>query len=109
MPPSAAWTGLRSALKPAPAGAAGAAAEAAQPLDQQTETAQQTFIEAMDDDFNSSGGLAALFELVRAVNTARDAGATDAQLKPAQDTLQDADRRAGPAPGRKESLRRRCG
>ena len=41
----------------------------------------------MDDDFNSSGGLAALFELVRAVNTARDAGATDAQLKPAQDTL----------------------
>ncbi len=41
----------------------------------------------MDDDFNSSGGLAALFELVRAVNTARDAGATDAQLKPAQETL----------------------
>ena len=41
----------------------------------------------MDDDFNSSGGLAALFELVRTVNTARDAGATDAELKPAQDTL----------------------
>jgi cysteinyl-tRNA synthetase len=56
-------------------------------LDKQTETTQQTFIEAMDDDFNSSGGLAALFELVRTVNTARDAGATDAELKPAQDTL----------------------
>ncbi len=41
----------------------------------------------MDDDFNSSGGLAGLFELVRLVNTARDAGATDAELKPAQDTL----------------------
>ena len=41
----------------------------------------------MDDDFNSSGGLAALFELVRAVNTARSAGATDAQLQPAQETL----------------------
>jgi cysteinyl-tRNA synthetase len=41
----------------------------------------------MDDDFNSSGGLAALFELVRSINTARDAGATNAQLKPAQDTL----------------------
>jgi cysteinyl-tRNA synthetase len=41
----------------------------------------------MDDDFNSCGALAALFELVRAVNTARDLGATDAQLKSAQDTL----------------------
>jgi cysteinyl-tRNA synthetase len=28
----------------------------------------------MDDDFNTSGALAALFELVRAINTARDAG-----------------------------------
>jgi cysteinyl-tRNA synthetase len=78
---------LRSALKAAPAGAPGASAQASAALDQQTETAQQTFVEAMDDDLNSSGGLAALFELVRAVNTARDAGATDAQLKPAQDTL----------------------
>ena len=78
---------LRSALKPAPAGAVGAAAELRNTLDQQTEATQQTFVEAMDDDFNSSGGLAALFELVRAVNTARDAGATDAQLKPAQDTI----------------------
>jgi cysteinyl-tRNA synthetase len=41
----------------------------------------------MDDDFNSSGGLAALFELVRTVNTSRDAGAADTELKPAQDTL----------------------
>ncbi len=78
---------LRSALKPAPAGAPGASADMRATLDKQTETTQQTFIEAMDDDFNSSGGLAALFELVRTVNTARDAGATDAELKPAQDTL----------------------
>jgi cysteinyl-tRNA synthetase len=78
---------LRSALKPAPASATGAPADMCVSLDKQTETAQQTFIEAMDDDFNSSGGLAGLFDLVRAVNTARDAGATDAQLKPAQDTL----------------------
>ena len=78
---------LRSALKPAPAGASGASADVRAALDKQTETTQQTFIEAMDDDFNSSGGLAALFELVRTVNTARDAGATDAELKPAQDTL----------------------
>ena len=78
---------LRSALKPAPAGAPGASADVRAALDKQTETTQQTFIEAMDDDFNSSGGLAALFELVRTVNTARDAGAIDAELKPAQDTL----------------------
>jgi cysteinyl-tRNA synthetase len=78
---------LRSGLKPAAAGATGASAELRAPLDQQTETAQQTFVEAMDDDFNSSSGLAALFELVRAVNTARDAGATDTQLESAQDTL----------------------
>jgi cysteinyl-tRNA synthetase len=78
---------LRSGLKPAPAGAPGASAEVQALLDKQTETAQQTFMEAMDDDFNTSGGLAALFELVRTVNSARDAGATDAQLKPAQETL----------------------
>ncbi|MGD0751757.1 MAG: cysteine--tRNA ligase [Anaerolineales bacterium] len=78
---------LRSALKPAPVAAPGAPAEALAVLDQQTGTTRQTFIEAMDDDFNSSGGLAALFELVRAVNTARSVGATEAQLKPAQETL----------------------
>jgi cysteinyl-tRNA synthetase len=78
---------LRSALKPAPAGATGASAEARLALDQQTEVTRQAFVEAMDDDFNSCAGLAALFELVRAVNTARDAGATDAQLQPAQETL----------------------
>jgi cysteinyl-tRNA synthetase len=78
---------LRSALKPAPAGAQGAAVEALAALDKQTETTQQTFVEQMDDDFNSCGGLATLFELVRTVNTARDAGATDKQLKSAQVTL----------------------
>ncbi len=78
---------LRSALKPAPAGAPGASSEIRAMLDKVTETTQQTFIEAMDDDFNSSGGLAALFELVRTVNTARDSGVNDSDLKPAQDTL----------------------
>jgi cysteinyl-tRNA synthetase len=41
----------------------------------------------MDDDFNSAGALAALFELVHTVNTARDAGAADTELKHAQETL----------------------
>ncbi len=78
---------LRSALKPASATAPGAGADMLAALDKQSETSQQTFVEAMDDDFNSSGALAGLFELVRTINTARDAGATDAQLQPARKTL----------------------
>jgi cysteinyl-tRNA synthetase len=78
---------LRSALKPAPANAPGAPAETRAWLEKQIETTRQAFVESMDDDVNSAGGLAALFELVRVVNTARDAGATDAELKPTQETL----------------------
>jgi cysteinyl-tRNA synthetase len=80
---------LRSALKPAPTSATGASADMLAALDKQSETTQQGFIEAMDDDFNTSGALACLFELVRLVNTARDASATDAQLQPARKTLLD--------------------
>jgi cysteinyl-tRNA synthetase len=80
---------LRSALKPAQSVTSGASANGRAELDKQTETTQQSFLDAMDDDFNSSGGLAALFELVRSINTARDAGASDTQLKPAQDTLRE--------------------
>ena len=78
---------LRSALKPAPANAPGAPAETRTWLEKQTETTRQAFVDSMDDDFNSAGALAALFELVRAVNSARDAGAADAELRPAQDVL----------------------
>jgi len=78
---------LRSALKPAPASATGVPADMLAALDNQSETTQQGFCDAMDDDFNTSGALATLFELVRTLNTARDAGATDAELKPGQDTL----------------------
>ncbi len=41
----------------------------------------------MDDDFNTAGALAALFELVKSINTARDNGAQDDQLLPAQNML----------------------
>ena len=43
----------------------------------------------MDDDFNTPLAIAALHELVKATNTARDNGATDEQLKPAQATLRE--------------------
>jgi len=78
---------MRTGLKGALPGSKGGPAEALHALDSQSEGTQQVFVDALDDDFNTSSGLAALFELVRAINTARNAGATDAELKPAQDTL----------------------
>jgi len=78
---------LHAALKPALTDARGAPPETRAWLDKQAETTQQTFVEAMDDDFNTAGSQAALFELVRTINTARDNGATGGELKPDQDTL----------------------
>lgn len=78
---------LHSALRPALPGAKGAPQANLEALSRQQDETQQGFITAMDDDFNTSGALAQLFELVRVVNQARADGATDAQLKPAQDLL----------------------
>jgi cysteinyl-tRNA synthetase len=75
---------LKSALKPASASASGLAADAFSVLDATRVTAQTNFTEAMDSDFNTAGAVAALFELVKAINTARDNGATNAQLEPVQ-------------------------
>lgn len=47
------------------------------------------FEAAMDDDFNSAGALGALFELVRAINAARDAGTAGPSFEAAQTTLRD--------------------
>jgi cysteinyl-tRNA synthetase len=52
-------------------------------------SARDRFTESMDDDFNTSGALAALFELVRAINTARDAGVGGAPFAEAQATLRE--------------------
>jgi cysteinyl-tRNA synthetase len=43
----------------------------------------------MDDDFNTPLAIAGLYELVKTTNSARDNGATNEQLKPAQDTLRE--------------------
>ena len=45
------------------------------------------FEAAMDDDFNTAGALAQLFELVRAIHQAREAGADSASIGSAQATL----------------------
>jgi cysteinyl-tRNA synthetase len=52
-------------------------------------TARAGFEAAMDDDFNTAGALAALFELVRAINTARDGGVAGASFDGAQATLRE--------------------
>jgi cysteinyl-tRNA synthetase len=75
---------LKSALKPASASASGLVGDAFSVLDATRVTAQTNFTEAMDSDFNTAGAVAALFELVKAINTARDNGATNEQLAPVQ-------------------------
>ena len=78
---------LKSAFRPAPTSARGLSTDAASTLATQIETTQQSFTDAMDDDFNTPLALAGLYELVKAINTARDNGATSEQLQPGQSTL----------------------
>jgi cysteinyl-tRNA synthetase len=63
---------LHSALRPSTG--ITVAGPAVDELAQQTIEAKAAFEAAMDDDFNTSSAVAALFELVRAINGARDAG-----------------------------------
>jgi cysteinyl-tRNA synthetase len=78
---------LRSALEPAVGDMASGAA--ADQLVAAAQTARARLTETMDDDFNTAGALAALFELVRAVNTARDAGVGGERFAAAQSTLRE--------------------
>ncbi len=84
-------TALRSAaVTSSPQGkVATASPEATSALQAQTNSTRAAFVAAMDDDFNTAGALGSLFDLVRAINTARDSGADDGLLKPAQDTLRE--------------------
>ena len=50
---------------------------------------KEDFITNMDDDFNSAGALGCIFELVREINSMRDAGASQAQLDPAQNQIRE--------------------
>jgi cysteinyl-tRNA synthetase len=53
-------------------------------LQDQVYATRQAFLVSMDDDFNTAGALGHLFDLVRAINQARDAGADQDTLQPAQ-------------------------
>lgn len=76
---------LRSALRPS----IGEITEGSQveALAEQVRRTRERFESAMDDDFNTAGALAALFDLVRAINAARDAGIGGAPFAQAQATL----------------------
>ena len=79
---------LKSALRPASPTAKGTPI-ASTILLNALHVARASFREAMDNDFNTAGAIAALFELSKAINTARDTGGTDEQLKPAQDVFRE--------------------
>jgi len=77
---------LKTGFRPATASAQGAETEA---LYAKTAETRDAFIQTMNDDINTAGALGHIFELVRLINASRDAGATDEQLRPAQNTLRE--------------------
>lgn len=80
---------LASGLRPALPGVSGAPQTGLDGLSHQMDTTQNDFITNMDDDFNTAGALAALFELVRVINQTRAENATAAELEPAQKLLKE--------------------
>jgi cysteinyl-tRNA synthetase len=80
---------IKSALRPGSASAGGLSPDGISALISQAESTKQAFVDAMDDDFNTPLALAALYELVKAINTAVAGGASNEQLRPAQETLRE--------------------
>ncbi len=74
---------LRAALKP------GSGSGSAAGLSEKAAEARRGFEAAMDDDFNTAGALGHMFELVRAINQARDQSASSEALEVGQTTLRD--------------------
>lgn len=80
---------FKSALRPALPKAKGLKPDAGSDLASLAESTRQAFTDTMDDDFNTAGAIAPLYELSKAINTARDMGATDEQLALAQAALRE--------------------
>ncbi len=78
---------LRGGLRPASGTVT--VGEEAESLRETAEAARSGFRLAMDDDLNTSSALAHLFELVRAINTARTAGLSGPFFQAAQETLRE--------------------
>jgi cysteinyl-tRNA synthetase len=79
---------LRLALRPAIGGSV-TEGSAVDSLHQQLEATRIGFTECMDDDFNTAGALGHLFELVRAINQAKDAGVSEAIVGEGQSLLRE--------------------
>jgi cysteinyl-tRNA synthetase len=80
---------LRTALRPAISTTDQAPEAVKKILREQVDATQQGFIEAMDDDFNSAGALGHIFDLVRAINQARDENIDAGGLQDAQDKVKE--------------------
>ena len=80
---------FKSGLRPAPVSAKGLVPEAVSALAASAASAKTNFTDAMDNDFNTAGAIAALFELIKAINTARDNGATSKELESSQSALRE--------------------
>jgi len=78
---------LLSAKRPALPGAKGAPPEILERLSEQELATRQGFIESMDEDFNTAGAMANIFDLVRMINKARSEDATDPEMNAAQQTF----------------------
>jgi cysteinyl-tRNA synthetase len=79
---------LRNGLRPAIE--QGAASQAlAEEISDAAAKAGAGFEKAMDDDFNTSGALSNIFELVRVVNQARDSGAGNEELALGQSVIRE--------------------
>jgi cysteinyl-tRNA synthetase len=78
---------LRGALRPATGNIS--TGEAVDTLRETTENARVAFETSLDDDFNTAGGIAALFELSRAINSARTASVSGPFFDAAQHTLRE--------------------
>jgi len=72
---------LISVRKPALPNAVGVDDKALESLNDQAANTKQSFIECMDDDFNTAGAIGFIYDLVRAINQARSDGATSKQLE----------------------------
>ena len=80
---------LRSALRPGSQQGNPVSEEVKTALDDQMQASLKGFITAMDDDFNTAGALGNLFDQVRAINQARDAGLPQSALDAAQILLRE--------------------
>jgi cysteinyl-tRNA synthetase len=80
---------LRSALRPSIPESNAVPEGTLKAINVQMESTRQGFMAAMDDDFNTAGALGHLFDLVRAINQARDANLEQTSLSIAQDLLRE--------------------